>query len=297
MLMINIKQLNKITNKYYYQSKLFTGVGFEVFGEKIEELLSFEEGICIGPYSSKYFPSEESISHIDINYIEFTGEYLDNYALYNNKYFSGIAYELDYEQKICLGQHLMKDGAKVASIEWYVSGQIECVTLLEKDLVQGFGWYEDGLLGGFDIYLKEKDERMIVTVGEHKRLKTVWVTQNYFQCLSKYKDRLEFHYLENNDSFEEFSVDSMFNLIGLGVDDIVFYSIASRNGLKNLSNIVISGTSLSQETILELVNVETLKKLTLRDDGRDLLDIAQEFKHQRPDCVITLNDREIKVSY
>jgi hypothetical protein len=297
MLMINIKELNEMADKYFYKGILFTGVGFRVCGEKIEEVLSFEEGICVGPYRSKYFPNEKNIPHIDINYIEFTGEYLDNYARYKNKYFSGVAYELEYEEKICLGQHLMKDGARVASVGWYLSGQMEALTLIEEDLVQGFGWYEDGSLGGLDIYLKEKDERMIVTVGEDKQLKTVWIKENYFESIPMYKDRLEFHYLETNNSFEEFSAGSIFTLMDPGVDDVVFYSIASNNGFKNLSDIVISETSLSQETILELVNVKTLKKLTLRDDNRDLLGIAQEFKHQRPDCLVNLNDREIAVPY
>jgi hypothetical protein len=297
MLTINIKELNKIEEKYYYQGILFTGVGFRISGEKIEDNLRFEGGICVGYYTSKYFPNEKDVPHIDIDYIEFTGEYLDNYALYKNEYFSGVAYELENEQKICLGQHFMKNGEKVASVGWYLSGQMECLTLIEEDLVQGFGWYEDGSLGGLDIYLKEKKERLIVSLGEHKQLKTVWIKENYFQWLPNYKDRLEFHYFESKNSFKEFSASSTFTLIDPGVDDVVFYAIASNNGLENLSDILISQTSMSEEAILELVNVITLKELSLRDDNCDLLGVAQKFKHQRLDCLVNLNDREITVHY
>ncbi|HBE18665.1 MAG TPA: hypothetical protein DEG17_02855 [Cyanobacteria bacterium UBA11149] len=298
MLMINIQELKKIAQKYYYQDKLFTGVGFRVDGYKIEEALKFESGICLGQYTSKYFANEKEIIHVDMDCLEFPGDDIDYYPRYknNNDIFSGVAYELGDEEKVCLEQHLFEDGIRVASVGWYLSGQMHYLTLMkEEDLSQSFGWYEDGSLGGIDMILEEKKERIIVTVGEQKQLKTVWIEENYFEWMPKYQDRFEFHYFETNNSFAEFSASPNFSLIAPGVDDIVFHSIASNNGFKNLYDIDISRTSLSQEAIMELVNVKTLKKLTIDDNRRNLLSIAQEFKHQRPDCLVTLNNSKITV--
>ena len=310
MLMINRKELNQIESKYYYQGKLFTGASFKVKGEKIEEVLSFEKGICVGSYTNKYFPSEKEIPHLDIDYIDFTGEYLSNYALYKNKRFSGVAYELEKQQKICLGTHLIIEGLMRASLAWHVSGAIKYIKLIEEDLMQSWGWRENGTMSGFDIYPKShnkgtkderimvgKDERIMVGIDQNKQLNTVWIYENYFEWIEKNQDRLELdYYIETRNSFDEFSASTRLRLSGLGVDNRVFNSIASNNGFENLEEIVIFLTSISEENILELVKVKTLKNITFRNEKRNLLAIAKKIKQKRPDCLVTLNDKEIRVS-
>lgn len=95
MLIINVKNLNNFQEKYYYQGELFTGVGFRTDGDKLVDIYEFNEGIHTKIYQNEYFPNDNNILHIDMDYIEFTGEYLDSFALYQNKKFSGIAYELE----------------------------------------------------------------------------------------------------------------------------------------------------------------------------------------------------------
>ena len=310
MLMINRKELNQIESKYYYQEKLFTGASFRVKGEKIEELLSFEKGICIGPYTNKYFPSEKEIPHLDIDYIDFAGEYLDDHVLYKNKRFSGVAYELEKKQKICLGIHLIIEGMMRASLTWYISGAIKYIELIEEDLMQSWGWRKNGTMLGFDIYPKSrtkgtkdkrimvgKEERIKFGMDQKKQLKGVWIEENYFEWIEKNKDRLEFdYYIETRNSFDQFLTSEKLRLSCLGVDDRVFNSIGSNNGFKNLEEIVIFLTSISEEKMLELVKVKTLKNITFRNEKRDLLAIAKEFKQKRPDCLVTLNDKEIRLS-
>jgi hypothetical protein len=45
--------------------------------------------------------------------------------------------------------------------------------------------------------------------------------------------------------------------------------------------------------ILELANIQTLTQVTLMEDNRDLLSIAQELKYRKPDCLIKLNHQAI----
>lgn len=47
--------------------------------------MNFNKELILNICQNKYFPNHDNIAHIDIDYIDFTGEYLDNFALYNNK--------------------------------------------------------------------------------------------------------------------------------------------------------------------------------------------------------------------
>jgi hypothetical protein len=294
MLMINMKKLDQLEDKYYYEGKLFTGVGFETFEEKIEEVCQFKNGVNVGIYRSQYFPNNSTISQIDIDYIEFTGEYLDSYAFYKNKRFSGIAYELEGEQEFCLGRHLIDDGVTVVSRRWYPSGEKESLKLDRKDIVQIFEWFKDGSLKKIRLYSRENRQRLIdVTLSEAQQLNSVWIEKNYFEWLVKYKSQIEYDYFESVNSFEDYTVATNLSLINSGVNDVVFYSIAANDGLMNLCKIIVFNTSLTGTAILELASIKTLKQITISEEKRDLVSIAKELKRKRPDCFVKLNEQKI----
>lgn len=294
--MINIEKLNYIQEKYYYEEKLFTGVGFRTSGERVEDVCEFENGVNVDIYRSKYFPNDRNIPHIDIDYIDFTGEYLDSYALYRNKRFSGIAYELEGEQEFCLGQHLIEDGVTVVSLGWYPSGENESLRLDREGIVQVFEWFKDDSLKEFSLYSREYREILIsISIGEAKQLKSVWIEGNYFEWILKYRSQLEHQYFESKNSFEDYSVAPVLSLINSGIDDVIFHSIAANDGFKDLSKIIISNTCLTETAILELANIKTLKQITFSEIKRNLLGIAKELKRKMLDCSIKLNEQKITI--
>ena len=291
--MINIKKLDQIEDKYYYEGNQFTGVVFETSEERIEEVCEFKNGINVGIYRSQYFPDDPTISQVDIDYIEFTGEYLDSYAFYKNKRFSGIAYELEGEQEFCVGRHLIDDGVTVVSRRWYPSGEKESLKLDRKDIVQFFEWFKDGSIKKISLYSRENRQRLInIALSEAKQLNSVWIENNYFKWLAKYKSQIEYDYFESVNSFEYYTVAANLSLINSGVNDVVFYSIAANDGLMNLREIIIFNTSLTETAILELANIKTLKQINISEEKRDLLSIAKELKRKRSDCLINLNDQK-----
>jgi len=297
MLMINIEKLNYIQDKYYCEGKLFTGVGFRTSGERVEDVCKFENGVSTDIYRSKYFPNDTNIPHIDIDYIDFTGEYLDAYAFYKNKRFSGIAYELEGEQEFCLGQHLIEDGLTVVSLRWHPSGENQSLRLDREGIVQAFEWFKDGSLKEVSLYSTEYRKILIsISIGEAKHLKSVWIEENYFEWILKYSSQLEHQYFESRNSFEDYTVAPTFSLIKSGINDVVFHSIASNEGFKDVSKIIISNTSLTEVALIELASIKSLKQITLSDGKRDLLSIAKELKRKRPDCLIKLDEQKIAIT-
>ena len=297
MLMINIKNLNSIGDKYYFQGSLFTGIGFEIFGDKIENVSQFENGVNVDININKYFPNDKNIPHIDIDYIDFTGEYLDSYAFYKNHKFSGIAYELEGDQEFCLGQHLIKDGVTVVSIRWYPSGEKESLRLDREGIVQVFEWFKDGSIKKISLYSREYGEILVnITLSQAKQLSSVWIEGNYFQWIVNYRSKIEYHYFENINSFKDYSADPNLSLINSGLNDAVFDSIVSNDGLKSLCKIIIFNTSLTETAILELATINTLKQIILSDGKRNLKMIAEELKRKRPDLSIKLNEKEIIIN-
>jgi hypothetical protein len=296
MMMINIKELEQDEGKYYYKGELFSGVGFRTSDEKVEDLHRFKDGVSVSGYRCKYFSSEDNISQIDIDYIDFTGEFLNPYAFYENKKFSGIAYEFEKEQGFCLGQHLIEEGVPVVSFTWYPSGKNKSLSIDRKGFVQIFEWFENDSLKYFEIYSHEFRKRLIaISLTEENQLKTVWIEKDYFDWILNHGTELEFHYFENKDSFNSFTVDRIFSVIHSGVDDELFSIISSNGGLKELSEIIISRTSVGAKSLLDLAGVETLKKVAIRGENPNLLDAVKQLKRTRQDISIRLNEQEVTI--
>lgn len=294
--MININGLEQSEGKYYYQDKLFSGVGFKTCGEKVEALHEFKDGLIIADYKCKYFPDEENISKIDIDSIEFTGEFLNPYAFYENRKFSGIAYEFEGEQEICLGQHFIEEGVPLISLTWHLSGKDKSLSIDRNEFVQIYEWFNDGSLKYFEIYSKEFSKRLIaITLSGQNRLEAVWIEKDYFNWIGNHGAKLEFDYFNSKNSFSNLAVDQIFSLTHSGVDDELFACISSNEGFRGLLELSISRTSLSAKSLLDLVNVETLKKVSIHDERSNLLSAVEQLKRERQDVLIILNGQDLTI--
>ncbi len=294
MMLTNIEELDYITDKYYYKGSLFTGVACRIDGENVEVLNEIKNGVIVGLHKYKYFPNESTVPHIHIDYIDFPGEYLDYPAFYKNEKFTGIAYEFSDDESVCLAYYLFEDGNPVGSMSWYESGEISSLALLRQGISQLFAWFRDGSIQGVHLFSRVHHKKLFnIVLDEHKRLQTLWIEENYFDWIKQHKTDLEFHYFETKNSFDNLTVSPSLSLVDGGVDDSVWNSIATNDGLKGLSNINLSLTSLSEEVMLELANIVSLTKIEMREGQRKLLTVAQRIKLKRPDCVIRLNNQEI----
>lgn len=299
MLFINIEELEQIQDKYFYKGKAFTGVGFILAGESLENLHEFDNGYDIGIHQSRYFPDDGKVQHIDVDYIEFTGEFLDAFALYKNKKFTGVTYELDESKDICTAKHIFKDGVPLESREWYYSGQDKSLWLEKESFVQFFEWFEDGVLKNVQVTSmgsnsKGSNEVLIrVTLNELQQLTCVWIKEDYFEWMETNYAELEFNYFATKESFQKFYASSNLSLIDSGVNDYLLNLIGSNDGFNGLSQLTLSRTSLSEEAIIELVDITTLKEIILRDRQRDLSALAKKIKQKRPDCLVRLNTQDV----
>jgi len=289
MMLTNIQALDYISDKYYYKGTLFTGASFRIDGEEVKVLNEFENGVIVGLNKCQYFPNETNMPHIHIDYIDFPGEYLDFPAFYKSEKFTGIAYEFSDDESVCLAKHLFKNGSPVGSMAWYSSGEIRSLKLERQGISQFFAWFIDGSLEALNLYSIEQHERLIYIVfDEYKRLETVWIKENYFEWIKQHRTDIEFHHFETKNSFDSLAVSLHLFLIDGGVDDSVLNSIAANDGLKGLSKITLSRTSLSEEAMVELANIMTVAEIEIKDSQRDLLTVVQRIKLKRPDCLVKI---------
>lgn len=298
MLKVNFSYLEYLNNKYYYQEKLFTGASFKLVGYIIEEFWEFQEGIKIGNYQSEYLPNDPSLLRVSVDCLEFDGEYLTSYTTYDDRGFSGIGYDIDIGvpgDQFCTGEHLFKDGWPSSSVEWHYLGQIESLRLVSGDFNQNYGWSSDGSFNGF-VFYSEEFQKMIIDLSFSPQIqsRTIWIEQEYFEWVAKLREKIKFNYFTTKESFIDFPVGSILGLYSAGVDDEIFHYLMANNKLATLSEIILSRTSISDRSILELADLSNLKTIILKDRQRDLTDVAQQLKQKRPDCSVRLNSEEVK---
>ncbi|HLP87531.1 MAG TPA: hypothetical protein VK184_02855 [Nostocaceae cyanobacterium] len=295
MLKVNFSYLNYIDDKYYYEGKLFTGASFKLRGCLIEEFLKFKDGIQIGNYQSKYLPNDPSLLRVNIDCLEFNGEYLTSYTSYQNQTFSGIGYELDVDDKYCTGEYLIQDGWPGSGIVWDYSGKMRHLGLVLVEFKQYFSWDSNGSLVDFELFSKELHKRMIqVELKENNEIISIWIEKEYFTWIPNFIDKLEFKCFTTEEDLSDCAFSSKLGLYSQGIDDEIFNYFMSKNKLATVSEINILNTSLSDQIILELASLENLKRIILKYHDRDLIGVAQQLKSKRPDCLIKLNSQEIK---
>ncbi len=299
MLFINIEKLEQTQDKYFYKGQAFTGVGFTLARESLENLHEFDNGYHIGIHQSRYFPDDSKVQHIDVDYIQFTGDFLSEFALYEDGNFTGITYELDNSKGVCTAQHIFKNGLPLESREWYYSGQEKSLWLEKESFVQLFEWFEDRSLKNVEIISTAGPNKKLIGVGlnELQQLTHVWIKEDYFEWIETNYAELEFNYFANKESFQKVFTSSNLTLIDSGVDDYLLNLIGSNygfnHGFNGLSQLTLSRTSLSAEAIIQLADITTLKEITLRDRQRNLSAVARKIKQKRPDCLVRLNTQDV----
>ena len=99
------------------------------------------------------------------------------------------------------------------------------------------------------------------------------------------------------EKIKKLKVDSTLNLYGLGISDMFLEAVIHNDGLKHTKDIYISDTSLSLESIINIIRQTNLVRLWIDHKSDDVLQklpsILKEFKIRNPECDIELNNEKI----
>lgn len=292
MIRLNKKALEFHDNKFYYQHRLFNGLGFQVSEQGIvEEVFEYRDGLARKYYRSEYFPNDDRLLCIDENMLVGEEDEDQEPFLYRNERFTGIAYEFD--RNFCIGEMEYKDGIKHAEASMFYSGELSLLYSSHWGIFQEFEWHENGLFKAINVSSEAKNCELDIEFSERQEIEEMSISGNYFEHVPDFKDRLKIHFFEEK-SFSNYSViaNRLF-LASSGVDDAIFSELRSCAGFNDLEELLIFNTSVSSESFAHLANLKKLKKIVFRDNRNEIRKAAKSLKRKRPDLLVKLNHDEI----
>ncbi len=289
MLRIKTTSLVYKDHKFFFDDELFSGLGFHIVNGIVEKVVKYVNGVEVRDYQSEYIPCSENCICIDSSFLE--GGYIgenDDYgpAFYQNKRFSGIAYEFDSNE--CIAEHLLEKGFDILEIAFFVDGTLESYEDFRNNMNQCFYWHYNGMLKRIYLSSKELNLRVEFNFDDQERIKTAIIQGNYFESVSKLKPQLKYHLFETKTYAAKLFAAPYLYLSGEGVDDELFNYLQSSDGFRALAKISIDNTSLTGRCLANLKGESNLKEIVIEDEKPDILEIAKELKNERPDCLIRL---------
>ncbi len=295
MLRIKTTSLVYKDHKFFFDDELFSGLGFHIVNGIVEKVVKYVNGVEVRDYQSEYIPCSENCICIDSSFLE--GGYIgenDDYgpAFYQNKRFSGIAYEFDSDE--CIAEHLLEKGFDILEIAFFVDGTLESYEDFRNNMNQCFYWHYNGMLKRIYLSSKKFNLRVIFNFDDQKRIRTVLIQGNYFESVSKLSHQLKFHLFETKAYAAKLFAAPYLYLNGSGVDDELFNYLQSSQGFKDVTEIFLAKTSLTSRCIANLKRERQIKTVSIRDEKPELKEIAKELKNERPDCLIFCNNKKIE---
>lgn len=285
MLRVNAEVLSKESDRYYYQGNLFTGVAFSVVGCTITKAVQYQIGLATSKYVSEYFLDVDEQTTVNSDCLEPENEGYDEPACYNGTRFSGIAY--DFDNNFCTGELHYENGWLGSQINYYLSGKLEFVELIGKDLSQKYYWYENGQIGRFEIFARDLLE-IRLAFNQQGEVTLISIDGQYFEKIASFTDKIKYPLFNKDNFISDLIGSDCLNIFGSTVDDELFKRLIAKGGLKNTSKLHIYGTPLAAKSIDELVSIPNIKQILVKSDVLNVEDM-KKFKFQRPDCYVELN--------
>ena len=292
MLRIKTSALTIKENKAYYQYKLFTGIAFSVVDGVVERALNYKDGMTVDVYHSPYIPEAENEICIDEAMLK--GEKYEDEPpfLYQGQRFSGIVYSFDGE--FCVGEYQVSNGIMMAEIYILPNNQLEYLRLSYNGIFQAFTWYENGLFEEIELFEKESGCRLNIALNENEEIKRFGATDNYFDRLSAFQDRLRFNFIKSRNFSKHLNLASELSLSGSGINDTFFAELKKCQGFSGINTIKFFQTSLSIDVIMALSKNTNLTKICVNNDKRfDIPPMLAQLKRQRPDLLVEADYVEI----
>ena len=291
MLRIDAKQLIENDGLYYHQGILFTGIAFFLNTPLIEKVSEYSKGKIIGPYISKWLDNDKSILKVEIDELDGDGELQQ--ALLEGTPFTGIGYGIDGGR--CIQEYDYKNGWASQEIDFHNDGKVQSILLMNDKLSEyvrfdGKGYVEEYKLNKFNCF-------KIELFYTEQALRTVRLNGDFFGGVHKDEYLLGIDVPDTLEKIKKLKVDSTLNLYGLGISDMFLEAVIHNDGLKHTKDIYISDTSLSLESIINIIRQTNLVRLWIDHKSDDVLQklpsILKEFKIRNPECDIELNNEKI----
>ena len=291
MLRIDAKQLIENDGLYYHQGILFTGIAFFLNTPFIEKVNEYSKGKIIGPYISKWLDNNKSILKVEIDELDGDGELQQ--ALLEGTPFTGIGYSIDGCR--CIQEYDYKNGWAGQEIDFHNDGKVQSILLMNDKLSEyvrfdGKGYVEEYKLNKFNDFKFE----LFYT---EQALRTVRLNGDFFGRIHQDEYLLGIDVPDTLEKVKKLKVDSTLNLYGLGISDMFLEAVIHNDGLKHTKDIYISDTSLSLESIINVIRQTNLVRLWIDHKSDDVLQklpsILKELKIRNPECDIELNNEKI----
>lgn len=291
MLRVDAKQLIENDGLYYHQGILFTGIAFFLNTPLIEKVNEYSQGKLIGPYTSKWLDNDKSILKVEIDELDGDGELQQ--ALLEGAPFTGIGYGIDGGR--CIQEYDYKNGWAGQEIDFHNNGKVQSILLMNDKLSEyvrfdGKGYVEEYKLNKFNDF-------KIELFYTEQALRTVRLNGDFFGRIHQDEYLLGIDVPDTFEKVKKLKVDSTLNLYGLGISDMFLEAVIHNDGLKYTKDIYISDTSLSLESIINIIRQTNLVRLWIDHKSDDVLQklplILKEFKIRNPECDIELNNEKI----
>ena len=291
MLRIDAKQLIENDGLYYHQGILFTGIAFFLNTPLIEKVNEYSQGKLIGPYTSKWLDNDKSILKVEIDELDGDGELQQ--ALFEGSPFTGIGYDID--GGVCHQESDYENGWICQEIDFYKNGEVGYINLKNQTLSEEVRYNNKGDIEEYQ--LNKFNNFNIELFYTEQALRTVRLNGDFFGGVHKDEYLLGIDVPDTLEKVKKLKVDSTLNLYGLGISDMFLEAVIHNDGLKYTKDIYISNTSLSLESIINIIRQTNLVRLWIDHKSDDVLQklpsILKELKMRNPECDIELNNEKI----
>lgn len=245
--MIRVKReiLTKESNRYYLNSKLFTGVIFYLLSCEIERKKICNDGVITDDYTNEIITSDQCLE-IDFDCLEGDDPYYPEFHLYKNKKFTGIAYGFN-NNSLCTDEMLYFNGRDepISSMGFSPSGQLISFDSDIDGFSQIFEWFESTKVKF--IFLNLDGNIFSMSLNEKGELETLNIDKGYFSNIESIKNKSKFKIITKKSIFRSISASDRLYLYGDGIDDEIFYYLKLDDGLKNTTEISFDNTSLTSK--------------------------------------------------
>jgi hypothetical protein len=292
---IELNQLEKRSNYYFYNGMLFTGEAYDHRNNRLYQVYEITDGIITG--SRDYgFLEAESMIKVDYDLLH-SSEYFD-YEMnqlryyYQGEPFTGICY--DYRFGFVLGETLNIDGWEVKSVSFIPdgTGRISCYEENHIDITETTGdrawsleWenntYKRIESSYSDYEGKNHSGNLKLYFNEQKQISRALIEDNYaYVSLLVPRDDLGLDFKTFDDLLAKPAIFAD-NLSIWYIDDVLFNQWLDRGLLNQIKQLELNRTKIDVSTLAKLAQLPSLETLKYKASSVYKTDLVHAEKQKQ----------------
>lgn len=291
MLKVNRDALSVDSGKFYYEGKLFTGVGFEVTDCTVNRAVKYKDGDAENTYINEHLSTTKHRPAIIFDCLEPEDEMEEEPLCYKGTRFSGLAY--DFDGDLCVGELLFESGWQGSAMTYYKSGFFDSIEIINDDCAQKYYWYELGQIKRLDLYERNSFD-VNLNFNEDGLISTISIDGRYFDRIKEVREELMFCLYDHTGFTKNLSASDYLYLSGSSIDSELFSNLLKSDGLKNTTTLRIFSTPLTIENLEKLIPINNIIELDVESEVITLEEM-QKLKSKKPNCLIGFNRKEVTI--